>query len=244
MKYCLILGSNSDIGQALAHTYGSKGYNLILASRKIDDYQIRLKQDLEIRYNVLVSNVQFDGSDYQTHARFWEVLPVTPDLVIAVFGYLGNQNEAINNFDETYRIISSNFIGQVSLLNHYVQKIRGQKEATIIGISSVAGERGRKSNFIYGASKAAFTTYLSGLRNDLFLDKIHVLTVIPGFVQTKMLGDLKTPKPLTAKPQQVAEAIYKAHKKKKDVVYIFPIWKFVMMIIKNIPEFMFKKMNL
>lgn len=243
-KYCLILGSNSDIGQALAYTFASKGYAIILASRNVDDYQLRLKQDISIRCNVEVVSIKFNGSKYNEHEDFWKSLPALPEVVISIFGYLGNQEAANSDFDEAYNIMASNYIGQVSLINKYVQKVKGNKESTIIGISSVAGERGRKSNYIYGSAKAAFTTYLSGLRNDMFEYNIHVMTVIPGFVKTKMLGDLKTPKLLTASPEDVAINIFKAFKKKKDVVYIYPIWRYVMFAIKCIPELLFKRMKL
>lgn len=243
-KYCLILGSNSDIGQAIAYTFASNGYSIILASRNIDDYQNRLKQDICIRFNVDVVTVKFDGSNHHEHDKFWDSLSNIPEIIISVFGYLGNQDIANVDFNESYKIISSNYIGHVSLINRYVQRVKGIKVATIIGISSVAGERGRKSNYIYGSAKAAFTTFLSGLRNELFVHNIHVLTVIPGFVKTKMLGDLITPKFLTASPEAVAESVFISFKKKKNVVYVYPIWRYIMLVIKLIPEFLFKRMSL
>jgi short-subunit dehydrogenase len=244
MKHCLILGSNSDIGKAIAYKFASNGYAIILASRNIADYQIRLKQDISIRHNVEVINVKFNGSKYDTHDDFWNSLPVIPEIVISVFGYLGNQEVAINDFHETYNIMSSNYMGQVSLINKYVSKVKGSKVCTIIGISSVAGERGRQSNYLYSSAKAAFTTYLSGLRNDLFDHNIHVMTVIPGFVKTKMLGNFKTPGFLTASSEEVANLIFKAFINKRNVVYIYPVWKYIMFIIKGIPEFLFKRMKL
>jgi short-subunit dehydrogenase len=243
-KYCLILGSNSDIGQALAYKFASNGYAIILASRNIDDYQIRLQQDNSIRHNVAVVAAKFNGSEYDEHDNFWISLPVLPEIVISVFGYLGEQELAMKDFNEAYKIINSNYLGHVSLINSYVQKVRGVKDVTIIGISSVAGERGRKSNYIYGSAKAAFTTYLSGLRNDLFENNIHVMTVIPGFVKTKMLGDLKTHNLLTATPEKVSSSIYEAFHRKRNVVYVYPIWRYIMFIIKSIPEFLFKRMGL
>jgi len=244
MKSCLILGSNSDMGQALAYKYASEGYNIVLASRNVNEYQTRLKNDISIKNNVKVSLTQFDGAKFESHATFSEDLEVLPDVVIVVFGYLGDQSKALNDFEETYRIITNNYLGQVSLINKFIQKLNGKKEIAIIGISSVAGDRGRKSNYIYGSAKAAFTTYLSGLRNDMNDKNIKVMTVLPGFVKTKMLGDLKTPNFLTATPQDVANQIFKAYKKQKNIIYVFPIWKYIMCIIKIIPEFKFKKMNL
>lgn len=243
-KYCLILGSSSEIGIALAYQFAARGYHIILASRNIDDNQLKLQNDIAIRNNVTVQTVKFNGTAYAQHPLFWESLTQIPDIVIAVFGYLGNQTVAMQNFDEAYTIMSSNYIGQVSLINSFLPYVRGKKEACIIGISSVAGDRGRKSNFMYGSSKAAFTAYLSGLRNDLYNDNIHVITILPGFVKTKMLGGLSTPKFLTASPTHVALKVFKAYKKKKNIVYIYSIWRLIMLIIKNIPEVIFKKMNL
>jgi short-subunit dehydrogenase len=215
-----------------------------LASRNVDDYQIRLQQDISIRFNVEVVTAKFNGSKYDEHDDFWNSLPVFPEIVITVFGYLGNQELAINDFHEAYNIMSTNYLGHVSLINKYVQKVKGSKGATVIGVSSVAGERGRKSNYIYGSAKAAFTNYLSGLRNDLFEHDIHVMTVIPGFVKTKMLGDLKTPNILTASSEEVAISLYNAFQRKKNVVYLYPIWRYIMFVIKCIPEVLFKRMKL
>lgn len=243
-KYCLVLGSNSNIGQAIAYKFALNGYALILASRNIDKYQHSLQHDISIRYNVEVVTVIFNGSNYNEHDDFWNSLPVIPDIVISAFGYLGNQALAMNDFNEAYNIMISNYMGHVSLINKYVSKVKGNKVCTIIGISSVAGERGRQSNYLYGSAKAAFTTYLSGLRNDLFDHNIHVMTVIPGFVKTKMLGNFKTPGFLTASSEEVANLIFKAFINKRNVVYIYPVWKYIMFIIKGIPEFLFKRMKL
>ena len=119
-----------------------------------------------------------------------------------------------------------------------------QRAGTMIVLSSVAGERGRQSNFIYGSAKAGLTAYLSGLRNYMFERKVHVLTIKPGFMDTKMTEGLPLNPKLTATPKQAAEAIYKAYKSGKNVAYILPIWRIIMLIIKNIPEFIFKKLKL
>ena len=122
----------------------------------------------------------------------------------------------------------------------YVQRGQG----TIVGISSVAGNRGRQSNYIYGSAKAALTAYLSGLRNKMYHHKVHVLTVLPGFVNTKMTEHLKLPKPLTAQPEEVANAVYDGVKKKKNIIYVKWFWRSIMTIITSIPEPMFKKKKL
>src|SRR5690606_21774140 len=127
-----------------------------------------------------------------------------PAISVCVFGYLGEQSVAQNDFAEAQRIISTNFTGAVSVLNLIGSLYESRKSGTIVGISSVAGERGRQSNYIYGSSKAAFTAYLSGMRNRLFKSNVHVVTVKPGFVETKMTHELDLPPLLTAKPSQVA----------------------------------------
>ena len=121
-------------------------------------------------------------------------------------------------------------------------KIRGS--GTLIGISSVAGDRGRASNYIYGSSKAGVSAFLSGLRNRLYPFGIHVLTVKPGFVQTKMTSHINLPKKLTTNPEKVANSIYYAYKSRKNIIYVMPIWKYIMLFIKLIPESFFKKMKL
>ncbi|MCL4128207.1 UNVERIFIED_CONTAM: hypothetical protein GTU68_062310 [Idotea baltica] len=122
--------------------------------------------------------------------------------------------------------------------------MENRKEGTIVGISSVAGERGRASNYLYGSAKAGFTSFLSGLRNRLAGKGVHVLTVKPGFVDTAMTEGLDLPGPLTAQPQQVARAVFKAVGKKKNTLYTLWMWRYVMLIIRNIPEAIFKKLSL
>ena len=241
---CLILGSNSDVGQATAYKFAAQGFDILLAARNVNDYQKRLASDIAIRHNIKATNVVFDGSKQSKHKAFVESLSAFPDVVISVFGYLGENEKALENFDEAYQILDANLVGHISILNLLAEKMKAKKSGNIIGISSVAGERGRATNVIYCSAKAGFTAYLSGLRNSLFAHGVHVATVIPGFIKTKMLGNLKTPAPLTAQPTEVAETIWNAYAKKQDVVYVRWMWKYVMLIIKSIPEFIFKKLKI
>ena len=129
-----------------------------------------------------------------------------------------NDNErVIRNWNETIKTINANYTGAVSILNIVAADYEQKQNGTIIGISSVAGNRGRQSNYIYGSAKAAFTAYLSGLRNKLFHQKIHVMTVLPGFVYTKMTEHLQLPKLLTATPEEVANEVYNGFKKRKKI---------------------------
>jgi len=243
MPTALILGAGSDMAVAIARQYAGGKYDLQLAARNVDSLY-PLQQDLQIRYHIKVESYAFDATDFDSHAAFYAGLPVKPDITICVFGYLGEQVKAQSNWSEAARIIHTNFTGAVSILNIVADDYAATGAGTIVGISSVAGERGRQSNYIYGSSKAGFTTYLSGLRNRLFHKGVHVLTVKPGFVYTRMTEHLKMPPLLTAQPDAVAKDVYKAAAKKKNVLYTKWFWRYIMLIIKSIPEGIFKKLKL
>lgn len=243
MKNILILGATSDIAIACAHEFAKNGYGVQLAARKVEKLKI-IARDMEVRYKMPVSCHSFDALDYESHATFWKELPQRPDVCLCAFGYLGKQEKAQEDWNEARRIIDTNYTGAASILNIVAQSYEKQGRGIIIGISSVAGERGRQSNYFYGSAKAAFTAYLSGLRNRLYKKGVHVLTVKPGFVDTKMTEGLDLPGPLTAKPEQVAGAIYKAARSGKDVIYTLAVWQLIMQNIRLIPEGIFKKMNL
>ncbi len=239
----LILGGNSDLGKSLARVFSENGYNLILTTRKKGQLN-SLKSDLEIRYSIKCDIEFFDVLDFGHHQSFYQNLNTKPDIVITCIGYLDEQKKAEINFEESLKSIQSNFTGLVSILNIITSDFELKKTGTIVGISSVAGDRGRGSNYIYGSSKSAFSAYLSGLRNRLNKSNIHVLTVKPGFIKTKMTEHLDLPKLLTATPDEVAKDILKSIRKKRNIVYSKWFWRWIMIIIKNIPEFIFKKSNL
>lgn len=243
MRTLLILGSNADVGKACAHRFARGHYNILLAARNVDEHQRALAADLASLYHVTAQNVVFDALQTEQHQAFYESLPVKPDVVIAAFGYLGDHKKAQTDPSEAYRIIATNLCGTVSIINIIAHDMEQKKAGTIIGISSVAGERGRKGNYIYGASKAGVTAFLSGLRARLAPAGVHVATIKPGFIRTKMTAGIITPKILTASPEQVAQAIWKACLHKKKVTYVLPIWRLVMFIIRNIPESLLQKSN-
>ena len=243
MEYALIIGAKSDIAKAVAKKYAENGYNLYLAARNSSELQ-KFANDIKIRNEKEVICLEFDVLDYASHQNFYDSLAEKPVGVISVVGYLGEQEKAQNDFEESQRIINTNYTGIVSLLNIISLDFEKNKKGFIVGISSVAGECGRKSNYIYGSAKSAFTTYLSGLRNRLYDSNVKVLTVKPGFVATKMTENLDLPKKLTAQPEEVAEDIFKSQQKGKNVLYTKWFWEWIMCIIKNIPEFHFKKMKL
>jgi short-subunit dehydrogenase len=243
MKYVLIIGAKSDMAKAIAHVYAKQGYNIYLSARKVDELKI-FAEDLRIRTAKEVKLLELDILDYASHEKFYDALEVKPLGVISAVGYLGQQDEAEENFAETELIIDTNFTGVVSLFNIIANDFEKRNTGFMVGISSVAGDRGRKSNYIYGAAKAAFTAYLSGLRNRLYDSNVHVMTVKPGFVATKMTEGMDLPEKLTATAEEVADDIFKAQEKKVNILYTKWIWRWVMLIIKNIPEFQFKKMSI
>jgi len=243
MSYILIVGAKSDIAKATAREYAKQGYDLYLAARNIGELETFAK-DVSVRTQQTVKILELDILDYESHHQFYEGLKEKPLGVITAVGYLGEQEKAQNDFTEAQKIIDTNYTGVVSLLNIIADDFEKRKSGFMVGISSVAGDRGRKSNYIYGSAKAALTAYLSGLRNRLHYAQVQVLTVKPGFVATKMTEDMDLPEKLTAQPEEVAEDIYKAQQKSKDVLYTKWIWKWVMVIIKMIPEFQFKKMSI
>lgn len=243
MKRVLILGASSEVALALANQLAATSHELILAARN-SERLAAVKSDLAIRFGVNVTLSEFDALLPDTHKNFYENIDPKPDSVICVFGYLGDHGKAIADWRESATILMSNYVGAVSILNVIANDFEERKEGLIVGISSVAGERGRQSNYLYGSAKAGFTAYLSGLRNRLFKSNVHVLTVKPGFMKTRMLAGMKTPQFLTAQPSQAAALIIKAIQRRKNSVYVFPVWKWVMLAIKNIPESFFKRLKL
>jgi decaprenylphospho-beta-D-erythro-pentofuranosid-2-ulose 2-reductase len=242
MSYILIIGAKSDIAKATAREYAKHGYNLYLAARNSDELK-EFADDVTVRTQRMVKLVELDILNYKSHQAFYDSLEEKPLGVISAIGYLGEQDKAQSDFSEAKQIIDANYTGTVSLFNIIANDFEHRRSGFMVGISSVAGDRGRKSNYIYGSAKAALTAYLSGLRNRLYDANVHVMTVKPGFVATKMTEGMDLPEKLTAQPEAVAEDIYSAQQKGRSVLYTKWIWRWVMLIIKMIPEWQFKRMS-
>ena len=243
MKTILILGATSDVAVAIARRFANENYTLLLAGRD-EETMKRTARDISIRAQADVRTIYFDAEDTRSHRDFYYSLDVTPDVSVCVFGYLGDQQKAQTDWQEAARIIQVNYTGAVSILNIIASDYARNGKGTIVGISSVAGERGRQSNYLYGSAKAGFTAYLSGLRNRLYGMGVHVVTVKPGFINTKMTEGLNLPKPITAEPSHLGKAIFNAVQKKKNVIYVLPAWRLIMLVIRLIPEGIFKKLKL
>jgi NAD(P)-dependent dehydrogenase (short-subunit alcohol dehydrogenase family) len=165
--------------------------------------------------------------------------------VVCVVGEMGNQQQAQGDLAHAAMVIRTNFEGPALLLGALAERFAARGHGSIVGVSSVAGDRGRGSNYVYGAAKAGFSAFLSGLRNRLSASGVHVTTVKPGFVRTRMTQGMKLPPLLTAEPGEVGAAILATVRgKPKDVLYVRKLWRPVMMAIGAIPEPIFKKMRL
>lgn len=240
----IVLGSTSEVAQAFVEKTLQEGEkfekiylftsNKETTERFATHIDVKFLQQSEVIEIDLMKEIDYNKFDH-----------VSSNVLFCAAGYLGDgTEEGLYDNRNTEKIININYSKLVPLMNYFAQKFESRRSGTIIGLSSVAGDRGRQSNFIYGSAKAAFTAYLSGLRNYLFEKKVHVITVKPGFMATKMTEGLPLNPKLTATPKQAADCIYKAFKKRSNVVYVLPVWSIIMMIIRNIPEFIFKKLKL
>ena len=242
-KNVLIIGGTSDIGFAIASEFAHIGFDITLLGRERDALKVNAN-DLSIRHNINANYYFLDILDLSSIDEFLNNYKQVPDGVIYSIGYLGDQAKAQNEFDEAKKILDINFTNSMKILNHFANQFEQKQSGFIIGISSVAGDRGRQSNYIYGSAKAAFSTYLSGLRNRLSGKNVQVITVKPGFVRTKMTAGLPLPEKLTSTPKMVAKDVIKGWKKRKDIIYTKSIWRWIMLAIKIVPEKIFKKTNI
>lgn len=240
----IVLGSNSEVAQAFVEkALQEKGkFETIYLFSSSPETTEKFAKHIEVKYLQRSEIIPLDlmkPIDYSTFDY------VDADILFCASGYLGEDTETgLYDNHNTEKVIDINYAKLVPVLNYFARKMESGRSGTMIVLSSVAGERGRQSNFIYGSAKAGLTAYLSGLRNYLYSKKVQVITVKPGFMDTKMTEGLSLNPALTATPKQAAKYIYNAWKNKKDVAYVLPVWALIMMIIRNIPEFIFKKLKL
>lgn len=244
-KSVLVIGARSDIGIAVARAFAAKGYAVQLAARNAATLADNAK-DLEVRHRVGVTLHEIDALDLASHEGFVDGLPVLPDVAVCAVGFMGEQKRNEASLSDMATVLRSNFEGPAALFSVLANRMVARGSGALVGISSVAGERGRAANYVYGSAKAGFTAFLSGLRNRLTKDKtgVYVVTVLPGFVYTQMTQGMDLPAKLTAQPAEVGTAIVKAVEKGRDVVYVRAIWQGIMLAIRGIPEFQFKKMSI
>ncbi|KAA2316350.1 SDR family oxidoreductase [Pseudooceanicola sediminis] len=239
----LILGGRSDIGLATARAFAAQGHPIRLAARQSALLDPE-RADIALRHDVDVTLHDFDVLATDSHAAFLDSLPDLPGIAVCAVGAGGDQEESERDSDAAVQVMRTNFEGPAAIFTQLANRFETRGSGTLVGISSVAGERGRATNYVYGSAKAGYTAFLSGLRNRLASKGVHVVTVLPGFVATRMTRDMDLPAALTAQPAEVGAAIAKAVARRKDVIYTRPVWRLIMMIIRNIPEKIFKGMRL
>lgn len=239
----LIIGASSGIGREVAHVFSRNGWDVICSARDGAELHM-LSGDLKTRYGGNAHVAPVDLTDPASVSRFvkalYEAHPII-DCVVVTAGTLPRDEEEHDDEEDLIRVTATNYIGVALMLNEISRRMAAKNAGVIICMSSVAGERGRRKNFVYSASKSALTTYLQGLRMKMYGHGVRIVTVVPGYVDTLMAYG-KVRKGFAVSPQYVARKIYMLLGRKKDVAYIPPIWWLIMKTVKLVPESLFKRL--
>ncbi|MCU7374986.1 SDR family oxidoreductase [Tahibacter amnicola] len=245
MRRILIIGATSAIAEATARQFAARGDALFLVGRDASRLKA-IADDLGVRGAVRTATASLEVTDFAAHAAVLEQADRDLgglDTVLIAHGTLSNQRECEESVETLRREFDINALSVMALLTPLANRFAAQGHGTIAVISSVAGDRGRMSNYAYGAAKAAVSAFLSGLRQRLQKSGVNVLTIKPGFVDTPMTRDF--PKgALWAKPEDVAKGIVNAIDKGRSVAYLPWFWSLIMLVIKHVPEFLFKRVKL
>jgi len=241
----LVLGATSAIAMALMVKLAPRSTHFFLVARKPDRLEA-VCRDLLTRGAASATAYTLDLNDTDAHPQMLaaavEALGAI-DLALIAHGILGNQEQEQASYAAAEAVLHTNFLSAVSLITWLANYFESTRQGTLAVISSVAGDRGRKSNYVYGASKGALNIFLDGVRNRIDRAGVQVLTIRPGFVSTPMTAHLPQG-PLFASPATVADGILNAIARRKDVVYVPGFWALIMLVIRNIPQSIFKKLNL
>lgn len=245
MRTILVAGATSAIAEATCRFFALEGDRLYLVARHEGALRV-IADDLIMRGAKQVEYEVFDLTTVEDHKglieRAEKVLGGLDTLFVA-HGSLPVQTECERSFSLTSDVFMTNALSVISLSTHIANYFERKKTGTILVISSVAGDRGRKSNYIYGSAKGAVTLFLQGLRNRLHSKGVKVITILPGFVDTPMTASYKKGL-LWSSPETIAKGIMHAIKLNKNVVYLPGFWRLIMVVLKHIPEFVFKKLNI
>ena len=245
MKKIMIIGATSAIATEVARACAKSGATLFLFARNQERLEI-IANDLRVRGASSVHTATFDAHDLDSHQRRLEqAVEILGDLdaVLIAHGDLPDQAKCQESYHDTERSLRTNLLSPIAFLTWLANYFEKRRAGNITVIASVAGDRGRQSNYIYGAAKGGLATYLQGLRNRLSFAGVSVTTIKPGFVDTPMTQHL--PKgPLFAGAGVVGKRIYRAMLRGESVVYTPWFWRLIMLIIQHIPEAIFKKLRL
>lgn len=233
MKWMLIIGGNSDIGFELSKRFAEKNFNIYLASKNISQLKFK-KKYLEKNFNIKCLISKIDLCEKKDLYKFSNKLKILPNTIILASGFLSE------NFKDLDKIIKINYSNLVNLIEILLKKKRIKKDLrTIIGISSIAGDRGKLKNNVYSSAKSGLINYLQGLQQRLYVDDINVMIVKPGYVKSKMTKNVKKNFLFTSSAN-AAKIIFNSYLSKKKVIYVPSFWKIIMFIYKLVPEFVFK----
>lgn len=241
----VIIGANSAIAYETAKCFAHDGADLFLVGRSTERLTT-VAGDLKVRGAKRVETYVLDLCELDRHQEMFERILASLgelDMLLIAHGTLGDQQKSEQSVAETMHEFQTNCLSVISLLTISANYFEQQRHGCIAVVSSVAGDRGRKSNYVYGTAKGAVTLFLQGLRNRLSSAGVSVVTIKPGYVATPMTAHLKKGL-LTASPQLVGRGIYEAMKKGNDVVYLPWFWRPIMFIIRSIPERIFKRLSL
>lgn len=241
----LIIGATSAIAQSCARLWARQSARLFLVGRNPDKLA-SLQADLRVRGAAEVHTALLDVNDFDRHrCVLEEALSTlgTLDIVLIAHGMLTDQRRGEQDIQIALHGFNTNALSVIALLTWLGNEMEVRRHGVIAVISSVAGDRGRQSNYIYGSAKGMLTIFLQGLRNRLFYSGVHVLTIKPGLVKTPMTANFRQSL-MWASPDEVAKDIYIAIRRRKDVLYTPWFWRPVMQIITHMPEFLFKKKRL
>jgi len=243
----IIIGASDGIGAMLARRLAREGYTLALLARSEDKLESLCREINQASHELRTRIYVHDVTEYEK----------VPELLRKIVAELGGLDLAVfvagvnyppggvdkYDFENDRKMIEVNLIGAMAWLNPVAELFQAAKTGQIVGISSVAGDRGRVGNPGYNTSKAALTTYLEALRNRLTRYGVNVLTVKPGFVKTEMLKAAQGPTPFTIPPEKAVEDIWNAMQKRKQVIYTASIWRWIMLAIQHTPSFIFRRLS-
>ena len=237
-KSVMILGANSDVAKECAKLYLQKDFRVMMASRNLESMEKFIKENhlnadqMDLLY--------FDAVDFASHQKFYSELPFKPNIVLYSAGFLVQNEDAFQDFDKTLQMMHTNYSGAVSILNIIAFDKTNKNLERIVGLSSLSGVRGRKSNFVYGSTKSAFTTYLAGLRQELSSRNIKVNVFVLGYIRSKINEGLQLNQSLMMEPDYVAKKIVNVG---NSFVHVPNFkWKAIYLILKNLPESLVAKL--
>ena len=246
MKNVLVIGANSAIARAVSRLYAEEHCRLFLLSRNAEQLALQ-KQDLQIRGATEVDYSAFDANNFNVHdAVIDQVLDTfgSIDLVLICHGSLSDQARCEEHFDSALQEFNTNALSVISLLTVLARHMAVQRSGCIAVITSVAGDRGRQSNYVYGSAKSMVSAYLQGLRGRLFRSQVDVVDIRPGFVDTPMTHAISKGGPLWSSPEKVARCIVDGIRKRKHTIYAPGYWRLIMLVVRSIPETLFKRLKL